>query len=43
MQSLFYLVEEADAHNRNGNFEPALKSTWLSIRCVSHPPPPPAA
>ncbi|KAJ6449420.1 NMDA receptor-regulated protein 1-domain-containing protein [Mycena vitilis] len=25
MQSLFYLVEEADAHNRNGNFGPALK------------------
>ncbi|KAJ7512093.1 NMDA receptor-regulated protein 1-domain-containing protein [Mycena galericulata] len=25
MQSLLYLVEEADAHNRNGNFGPALK------------------
>ncbi|KAJ7057790.1 NMDA receptor-regulated protein 1-domain-containing protein [Mycena amicta] len=25
MQSLFYLTEEGDAHNRNGNFGPALK------------------
>ncbi|KAJ7039762.1 NMDA receptor-regulated protein 1-domain-containing protein [Mycena alexandri] len=33
MQSLFYLVEEADAHNRNGNFGPALKK-YMAVNKV---------
>ncbi|KAJ6631099.1 NMDA receptor-regulated protein 1-domain-containing protein [Mycena sp. CBHHK59/15] len=33
MQSLFYLVEEADAHNRNGNFGPALKK-YMAVKKV---------
>ncbi|KAJ7487779.1 NMDA receptor-regulated protein 1-domain-containing protein [Mycena latifolia] len=33
MQSLFYLVEEADAHNKNGNFGPALKK-YMAVNKV---------
>ncbi|KAJ6571727.1 N-terminal acetyltransferase A, auxiliary subunit [Mycena capillaripes] len=33
MQSLLYLVEEADAHNRNGNFGPALKK-YMAVNKV---------
>jgi hypothetical protein len=36
MQSLFYLVEEADAHNRNGNFGPALKK-YMTVNKVCVP------
>ncbi|KAF8189857.1 NMDA receptor-regulated protein 1-domain-containing protein [Mycena galopus ATCC 62051] len=33
MQSLLYLVEEADAHNRNGNLAPALKK-YMTVNKV---------
>ncbi|KAF7350445.1 hypothetical protein MVEN_01349700 [Mycena venus] len=33
MQSLLYLVEEADAHNRNGHFGPALKK-YMAVNKV---------
>ncbi|KAJ7695429.1 NMDA receptor-regulated protein 1a [Mycena rosella] len=33
MQSLFYLIEEADAHNKNGNFGPALKK-YMAVNKV---------
>jgi peptide alpha-N-acetyltransferase len=36
MQSMLYLVEEADAHNRNGNFGMALKR-YMSVKRVRQP------